>query len=498
LNKKIFLAITIITFLFISCTKDDGSIPHDLEVNDFIWKGLNLYYFWQADVPNLADNKFANQNELNSFLATYADPKNLFDDLLDHSSDRFSWIVDDYIALEQQFQGVSKNNGVEFGLNFIDENKHDIIGYVRYILPNSDASTKNIQRGDLFLEVDGQQLTVNNYRQLLFSDTNSYTLGLASISGSTISLSGETIDLTKEIYTENPIFMTKTFDISGKKIGYLMYNAFNASFDEELNVAFSQFKAEGITDLVLDLRYNGGGRVKTALHLASMITGQFKGQLFSKERWNDKIQAILEQQDPENLVNIFTDKIIEKDNNGNVIFQQEINSLNLNGLYVLVSGSSASASELIINGLKPYLTNNLKLIGTKTIGKHVASVTLYDSENFTRSGVNTNHTYAMQPIVLQEVNNLGENNNNEGFTPDITLAEDLSNLGVLGDEDEPLLQKALDDILTITRPSSDKKKSLFLIMDEISSSKEAFRFSNEMYTTKGYKLKNILFDHENR
>ena len=498
MKKNVFIAITIFSFLFVSCTKDDGSVPQNLEVNDFIWKGLNLYYFWQADVPNLADNRFANQNELNSFLTTYINPKNLFDDLLDNTSDRFSWIVDDYIALEQQFQGVSKNNGVEFSLKFIDENEYDIVGYVRYILPNSDASNENIKRGDLFLEVDGQQLTVNNYRQLLFSDNDSYTLGLASISGSTISLTGETVSLTKEVYTENPIFLSKTFDITGKKIGYLMYNAFNPGFDEELNTVFNQFKAEGVTDLILDLRYNGGGRVKTALHLTSMITGQFKGQLFSKERWNDKLQPLLERQDPESLVNIFTDKIIEKDNNGNIIFQQEINSLKLNGLYVLVSGSSASASELVINGLKPYLSNNLKLIGTKTVGKHVASVTLYDSQNFTRSGVNTNHTYAMQPIVLQEVNSLGENNNNEGFDPDITLAEDLSNLGILGNENEPLLQKALDDILSITRPTI-KKKSLFLIRNEISSSKDAFQFNNEMYITKDYKLKNILFNYyENR
>ncbi len=493
MKKKFFLAITIFSFLFFSCTKDDdSSVPQNLEINDFIWKGLNLYYFWQADVTNLADDRFATQSDLNSFLETYTQPEDLFDDLLS-PSDRFSWIVDDYIALEQQFQGVSKNNGVEFGLVRLS-GSDDLFGYVRYILPNSDASNKDIKRGDLFLEVDGQQITINNYRQLLFSSNDSYTLSLASISNTTISLTGETVALTKEVYTENPVFLTKIFDMNGKKIGYIMYNAFNASFDEELNTAFSQFKSEGITDLVLDLRYNGGGRVSSALYLASMITGQYNGQLFSKERWNDKLQTALEQQNPDRLVNIFTDKITKKDSNGNITFQQEINSLNLNELYVLVSGSSASASELVINGLNPYIDVNL--IGTKTVGKHVASVTLYDSENFTRSGVSSNHTYAMQPIVLQEVNKIDENNNNEGFDPDILLAEDFENFGILGNEDEPLLQKALDDITGISRTTLKKATSFQF---EIFTSSKAFSpLFNQMYVDKPSIFRKLKFADENR
>ncbi len=488
MKRLVLTAITILTLLFTSCTTNDDGVPQNLEINDFIWKGLNLFYFWQADVADLADDRFATQSELNSFLNTYPDPENLFESLLYRTSDRFSWIVDDYIALEQQFQGVTKNNGVEFGLKFIDVNEHDIIGYVRYILPDSDASNKNIKRGDLFLEVDGEQLTINNYRQLLFSDNNSYTLGLASISGSTISLTGETVALTKEVYTENPVFITKTFDISGRKIGYIMYNAFTSDFDGELNNAFGQLKADGVTDLVLDLRYNGGGSVRSATQLASMITGQFNGQLFSSERWNAKLQAAFEKDNPARLINNFTNQLSSG---------ATINSLGLTKLYVLVTGSSASASELVINGLKPYLSNNLKLIGTKTVGKHVASITLYDSENFNRSGANPNHTYAMQPIVLQEENKLGENNNNQGFDPNIALAEELSNLGILGDENEPLLQKALDDILGITRPSA-KKKSLFLIIDEISNSKAFLPLYNEMYLEKELNFKNLLVKDANR
>ena len=285
----------------------------------------------------------------------------------------------------------------------------------------------------------------------------------------------------KEVYTENPVFMTKTIDTGGKKIGYIMYNAFNANFETELNDAFLQLKNEGATDLVLDLRYNGGGRISTATSLASMITGQFEGELFSKETWNSKLQEAIEEQFPERLINNFGNRI---ENNS------VINSLNLTKLYVLVTNRSASASELVINGLKPYI--NVTLVGSKTEGKHVGSVTLYDSENFLRTGANENHFYAMQPIVLQEVNKLGENNNNTGFDPNILLEEDFENFGVLGDEDEPLLEAALNDILGIS--TQVKRKSLFSGLKEIGHSKENLYLHSGMYIKKELDFKALLLD----
>ncbi len=496
MKKLALITITIFSLLFTNCTSDDSNITLNNEVNDFIWKGLNLVYFWQADVSNLDDSRFANQDQLNSFLNIYDEPKNLFESLLfdTQNTDRFSWIVDDYIALEQQFQGISMSNGVEFRLKQI-EGSNDVLGYVRYILSNSDASIKNIKRGDLFLTVNGQQLTLNNYKDLLFSDTTTYTLGLAELSNNTFSLTGETVDLTKEVYTENPVFITKTFDISGKKIGYLMYNAFTSNFDHQLNEAFAQLQADGITDLVLDVRYNGGGSVRTAIYLASMVTGQFNGQLFTREHWNDKLQEAIEDENPNRLINNFTNEILNKDLNDNIILQEPIHSLNLNELYVLVTGSSASASELIINGLNPYI--DVELIGTKTFGKYVASVTLYDSENFGRSGANRNHTYAMQPIVLEELNKL-DVNDTDGFDPSIFVEDDFLNFGILGDQNEPLLQKALDAITNTSTGTTTIKRMTTLKFKDLESSKSHLPLYNEMYIDKPLNLNNIKFPNANR
>ena len=174
-----------------------------------------------------------------------------------------------------------------------------------------------------------------------------------------------------------------------------MYNSFTSSYDSQLNAAFAQLKGEGATELVLDLRYNSGGSVQTAVYLASMITGQFNGQLFAKEKWNDEVQVWFDANHPDWISNNFVNKITKE---GNI--EESINSLNLPKLYVITSSSSASASELIINGLKPYI--NVITIGTKTSGKYTGSITLYDSDTFGRTGANLNprHKWAIQPIVL--------------------------------------------------------------------------------------------------
>jgi len=422
-------------FTFQSCEDmDDVPAPQNLEINDFIWKGLNLYYLWQADVPNLADNRFANQSELNNFLAQYTKPEDLFDALrVDKSIDRFSWIVSDYNELEGMLQGTTKNDGMDFGLYYKSSGSNDIFGFVRYIIPNSDASTKNIKRGDIFYAVNGTQLTASNYQTLLLN-AETYTLNLADYNNGQITPNGKSVTLTKTELSENPIFLNKVIVNGTHKIGYLMYNGFYSNYDTQLNDAFASLKSQGVTDLVLDLRYNSGGSVQSATRLASMITGQFTDKVFSKQRWNDKINAYFESEDPDALKNLFT----------STIGSTPINSLNLTKIYILTTKSTASASELVINGLKPYI--DVVQIGDITTGKNVGSITIYDSPTFGKENRNPNHRYAMQPIVLKIVNASDFGDYFNGLTPTYSLKENLNNLGVLGDSAEPLLSTAIGKI----------------------------------------------------
>ncbi|MBF4473243.1 S41 family peptidase [Flavobacterium sp. HJJ] len=432
---KVTLLLFLAFFIFQSCEdNDDVAPPASLEVNDFIWKGLNLYYLWQADVPNLADNRFANQTELNNFLKGYTKPEDLFNALrVAPSIDRFSWIVSDYLTLEGQLQGTTKNDGVDFGLYLKASGSTEIFGWVRYIIPNSDASAKNIKRGDIFYGVNGTQLTTSNYQSLLLN-AESYTLNLADYNNGVITPNGKSVSLTKTVLNENPILINNVIETGGHKVGYLMYNGFYPNYDTQLNEAFASLKSKGITDLVLDLRYNGGGSIQSATRLASMITGQFTGKVFSKQRWNDKINSYFESEDPEALKNLFT----------STVGSAPLNSLNLPKVYILTTKSTASASELVINGLKPYI--NVVQIGDITTGKNVGSITVYDSPTFGKENRNPNHRYAMQPIVLKIVNADDFGDYFNGLTPTYSLKENLANLGVLGTASEPLLSTAIGKI----------------------------------------------------
>ena len=459
---------------FQSCQDMDDvaveKVPSNLEVQNFIWNGLNLYYLWQADVPNLSDTRFANDTELFTFLKGYPEPAALFDALrVAKTTDRFSWIVSDYLELEGQLQGTTNNNGVDFGLYLKSSGSTEVFGWVRYIIPNSDASTKNIRRGDLFYAVNGTTLTTSNYLSLLFGSNLNYTLNLADFNNGDITPNAKSVNLTKTVLTENPILLNTVITSGSKKIGYLMYNGFYSNFDTQLNDAFGSLKSQSITDLVLDLRYNGGGSVQTATYLASMITGQFTGQIFAKQQWNSKIQAYYDANNPNSLKNFFTDKI----------GTTAINSLNLKKIYILTSKSSASASELVINGLKPHM--EVIQIGDVTVGKNVGSVTLYDSTDFNKTGRSPNHRYAMQPIVLKIVNSQGYGDYFSGLAPNFELKESLSNLGVLGSTTEPLLSAAIAKINGVAKL---KKQTPGIEFDYFQDSKSINGIQNQMYLEK--------------
>ena len=229
---KPLLLLLLLSFTFQSCQdEDDVAVPMNIEIQNFVWKGMNLYYLWQADVPNLADDRFANQAQLNTFLNGYPKPEVLFDALrVSPSIDRFSWIVDDYLELEGQLQGTTNNNGVEFGLSYKSAGSTEIIGWVRYIIPNSNAATKDIKRGDVFYGVNGTQLTTSNYQALLFGSNNDYTLNMADINGGAFTPNGKTVALTKTVLDENPI-LVNTVITSGssaysrhKRHGWPRYN----------------------------------------------------------------------------------------------------------------------------------------------------------------------------------------------------------------------------------------------------------------------------------
>ena len=469
--KKYFVLFLAIGLVLVNCKKndDDGVTPivatedpvedpvvedpvvetlADYPVQLFMWQAMNAYYFWQSDVPDLADSKLdLAEADFVDFLSAKDNPSDFFYDICNNhinvvgeaaAVDRFSFLSEDYRDLVQGFSGVSKSDGVEFGLSLYSGN--NVFGYVRYIVPGSDADGKDVKRGDIFTGINGTNLNLDNYQDLLFGDIDTYIMNFATIENNTISPNGRELSLTKqEGLSENPILISKVIERDGIKIGYLLYNSFIATYDEQLNDAFGEFKTAGVTELILDFRYNGGGRVSSAIQIASSVYGTKTDELFLKARYNDKIQSSFNPGDGED--NFFSTTLNDT----------PINALDLSRVYVIATGSSASASELVMNGLEPYV--DVVHVGTTTVGKNEFSITFVDDRdngfiyNADReANINPDNQWAIQPLLGRNENADGFSDYTGGLIPDHVLQEDITNLNNLGDPIEPLLALTLSVI----------------------------------------------------
>lgn len=443
---KILLLNCIVLFSVTSCFDDlDDDIVYatTVEINDFVWKAMNAVYLYKPETPDLADDRFTTNEEYNEYLNGFSSPEVLFESLkyLPDTVDRFSGIYSDYNLLEDLLSGTSISNGIEYNLYYVPNSDSEIFGAITLVLNNSIASDLGLVRGQIFRAVNGEDLNNSNYLELLTADD--FTLNFADYdtngtdetADDTVILNANSVSLSKVTYTENPVHKTEVLEVNGTSIGYLMYNAFNSDYNSELNDAFGEFSAAGVTELVLDLRYNGGGSVQTAAYLGSMVTGQFTGSVYSKLFYNENLSS-------NDVDFLFTNSI----SGGGTI-----NSLNLSRVYVLTTNRrTASASELVINSLSPYI--DVIVIGENTVGKTQASRTVYDSPGlFTTEGINIGHTYALQPLIANSTNVNDELVPNTGLTPDIELTESPSNFGVLGDINEPLLAEAIQNITAADR-----------------------------------------------
>lgn len=422
---------------------DTGSPPEEASsAKQFVWNAMNRWYLYQADVADLADDRFAGDEAFQQYLMGYADAEALFNDL-QTEDDPYSFFIDDYEEYEQRQDGIYAALGFNYGYILLNDNE-TIVGYVQYIVPGSPADDAGLNRGDLFTKVDGTSLNINNYRGLL-SSNSSHTLTLAKIEDNTIVETGETVTVESERVEENPIFLSSVIDTSNTQIGYLMYNAFRANSHESLNQVFGNFESQGVDELVLDLRYNGGGAVITSQVLASMISGLDNSNVFASFTYNQK-QAQYNNKD------YFLEAVplqneegeFEQNSEGEFVNTIPLNTLGLNRVYILTSTGTASASEALINSLKPFI--EVVLIGNTTEGKDVGSITLYDAEpNYTnKENINPNHKKAIQPIVVA-IRNANDQRYPNGFEPDDKIREIdyLENLPPLGSPEDPLFGQAI-------------------------------------------------------
>jgi C-terminal processing protease CtpA/Prc len=417
------MAVTFAAITFISCEEEEiKPSPEVLAINDFIWETLNDVYLWDDQIPE-------NINRNQEF-----DSEAYFEKLLFKPTDRWSFITDDYEGLKNSLKGIEESFGHNFKL-FLLSGSNDVIGVVKYVIPGSPADDAGIKRGDVFYKVNGITINSSNYRELLY-ENKSYTLSFGTFDQAGELTTTDEVSLTSTIISENPIHIHKTIDFEGSKIGYLSYNQFIADYNDELVNVMQEFKSDGISELILDLRYNPGGSISTAILLSSMIAPASVSQnneVFSRLIWNELVSQYWldeEGEESDNLISRFVTPEV---------------SLDLQRIFILVTSNTASASELVINCLDPYM--EVVVIGSEnTTGKYVGSITVQAKDTDWDN-------WAVQPIVLKTANANGISDYSNGFTPEFTIEDDFdSELGTLS---EDMLATAVELItgITITDPA---------------------------------------------
>jgi carboxyl-terminal processing protease len=485
-NKIIFLAflLSAIVSFQIGCVKDeiivkpqsqpitktDSLNELNFQINKFIWENMHDYYLWTENVSKL---NLLGEN-ITALERSTTDHEKFFDDLLYQKDviDKYSWIVDDYVALQNEFHGISKSYGMYFNL-FYYNSSNDVLGTIRFVIKGSPADLAGLKRGDIFTKIDDEIITKSNYITLLSKET--MTLSLATMTSTSseyvANLTGKNVTISTAEVVENPIFRDTVIVENNVKIGYFCYNGFMNNFNQELNNVFAKFKQAGIQKLVLDLRYNPGGHIETAISLTSMIYGTNTSDICVKIKYNKYIEKYLSDSKMlEELNRKFTDSINISENT-----KIAINRLNLKDIYILTSRGTASASELVINSLKPYI--NVTLIGTNTYGKCYGSATLYDYID--ENTINPNHTWAIQPIILKYSNKNDYSDFTNGFTPNYEVSEDFVNILELGNPNELLFRKALD---LISGKKSGKISNIDSNVRAFKDSKDLIPHGKELYT----------------
>lgn len=440
----------LVGLIFTSCSKDSDSneitTTKPDEINNFVWKAMNSWYYWQSNVADLSDSKNASATTYTNFINGKT-PDALFYSLLYQRGniDRFSWIENsNEVVYASKIAEVEKKGGFSYGIYPKDASNINMVALIDYIVPGSPAALAGLKRGDVITKINGSQLSSSNYDQL---DNSQITVTLAAsvqFTNSSLVTTDKvaTVTITKADIDENPVAYYEKKVYGGKNIGYLVYNGFKSDYNDELNAAFAKMQSDGINELVLDLRYNGGGSLETAVALAQMINGSFSNKPYAYLDFNDKHNDEDGYKNLSDKVKIFN----LVDNEPTFQREESVNSLALTKIYVLVSFQTASASELTIQCLKKYIS--VITIGEETVGKFVGSNTLYDSpaNNYTSyTNRSTKHKWQLQPITFSYYNK-DKDVNPTNITPDYAINpySIFLNLVEFGNVKDPCLKKAIE------------------------------------------------------
>lgn len=409
MRSKLNLIIGVMAVIAVSCKKnnDAGENPNPAggSLADKLKDSALLYsrdiYLWYSQIP--ADFKARSYNDPNAVMEAirpYSKQSGFADPV-----DRWSFGIK-----KTEWDNLSGGIAKDFGLNVFFKSDGDL--RVRTVEKASPAGLAGIRRGWRITKVNGNaDITIANQsflqNAIYVSNSSSFTFQKPDGSSADIAL-------TSASYQEHPVFLDSVYTLGARKAGYMVYNSFLGDSAETVNEfqrVFSRFSAENVDDVIVDLRYNGGGYVFYQTVLANyLVNNAGNGNTMMKTEYNDKYTQY-------NSTTKFSKK----------------GTLNLSRVFFIVSKYSASASELLINNLKPYM--NVVLVGPdKTYGKPVGYFNI---------GVGDWYIF---PVSSRTTNKNGEGNYFNGFALNNTVADGIDK--DWGHTDESCLASTLKYIST--------------------------------------------------
>ena len=417
--------------LIAACSSSDGSdqappvAACSLEgQKQFVLDNMRAWYFWNDLLPADVDtSQFATPEELLAFLTTFS-PDITPDDGIDNPVDRFSFI--NTAAADQAFFGEGKFEGFGFSSRFVAENDLRLTR----VFADSPAARANpgpLARGQRIVALNGRtiaEIQANEGVSAVF-DLSPLEFTMRPVGGKPDGSDDFTTTIAQDIVTIDPVPNTRVIaDPAGVRppVGYMELATFISTADPKMDAVFADFKAQGIKDVILDLRYNGGGLVSTSELLGDFLGGDVAENLvYSKTVFNELRAAA---------------------NNSTEFFELRGSSIELFRLVVIASGSTASASELVINGMDPFAANGagVWIIGDDTFGKPVGQVGLEFCEKILR------------PTAFQTLNALDFGDYFFGLPVDCPALDDLD--VAVGADNDPNIVAALSYFDTGGCPSA--------------------------------------------
>ncbi|MGD0582832.1 MAG: S41 family peptidase [Bacteroidales bacterium] len=423
--RKLILLLLLIPIFFVSCRKKEVApvVNTDIEARDMLYDIMNQYYLWYDSMPAVVKDN-------------YSTPYTLLDAMMYKVRDKWSFI-ETYDGFLARYTGTFVGHGILIGLDPSD------LARIAEIYKGADLYSKGVRRGWIIKTLNGTDLAPillagneTAYDNLIGPSTAGITNTFVF---QTPAGKDSTITTTKESFTLNTVIDADTFHLGSEIVGHIVFDQFIPPANDELNTAFGYFQNCNITKLIVDLRYNGGGDLGVLTNMASYIAGSSHSN--------------------SNFVSInFNNK--NSDQNSTYKFVSFANAVNVSQVVFITTRNTASASEDLINGLKPVFTDLITL-GDTTDGKPVGMVGMQDSIY-----------YMFWPIMFKVVNSLGNGDFYSGFAPAKYVIDDITH--DFSDRNEACLKEALYYLQNGTLSS----KGAYIYRPSVQFSERPERFNN--------------------